>query len=243
MPTVAFDLLGTLLSFQCVIAQLQVTFSTELSCQHKARQFYYGWLWAGLRDYFGSSHAGRYRPLLPLLRTGLERARVVLDMDPPTHEQTEQVMEAFSRLELMETAMEALELLHHHKWDIWVLTNGSYSDTDALLKRHGLETMIGDNILSCDDLAISKPHPKVYSEYMRRAVHKTKRIENFYLVSSNAWDLAGAKNVSVRTVYLTTEEKVYSADSYDGTSPDCQGDSLLTCVQLMIQLENKRRFL
>ncbi|OAD75271.1 hypothetical protein PHYBLDRAFT_166530 [Phycomyces blakesleeanus NRRL 1555(-)] len=215
MPTIAFNFLGTLFSFDRVIDQLEATFPEDLPSQKQARIFYYAWLWAGIRDYFGTSHAGRYNSLLSILRATLTRARLVQDMEAPTNEEIDQIMAAFDDLLPMATALECFELLRENNWDIWILTNGSYSSTETLLKKHGLDTFVGDNILSCDDLKISKPHPKVYSEFMRSAVHKTKRIENFYLIAAHAWDLAGAKNVSVRTVYLTTEEKVYSADAYD----------------------------
>ncbi|KAI9025145.1 HAD-like domain-containing protein, partial [Phycomyces nitens] len=233
--------LGTLFCFDRVIDTLHMTFPNDLPTKKQARIFYYGWLWAGIRDYFGTSHAGRYHPLLFILRGTLTRARLVQDMETPTNEEIDQIMAAFEDLEPMATALECFELLRENNWDIWILTNGSYASTELLLKRHGLDTFVGDNILSCDDLGISKPHPKVYSEFMRAAVHKTKRIEVGFFVAAHAWDLAGAKNVSVRTVYLTTEEKVYSADAYDGSYPDVQSDSLIKCVKGMIELENKKR--
>ena len=61
------------------------------------------------------------------------------------------------------------------------------------------------------------------------------------MIASRACDLAGAKNVSYRTVFLTTEEKVFPAELYGGVGPDVQGDSLLECVQRMMAFEKKRR--
>jgi FMN phosphatase YigB (HAD superfamily) len=88
-------------------------------------------------------------------------------------------MTAFDTILPDTQALEALELLREadEQWDIWILSDGDYNDALQLLKRNELSGYIKDNILCCDDLRISKPHPKVYSELMRMAVHKTQRIE------------------------------------------------------------------
>lgn len=92
-------------------------------------------------------------------------------------------MDAFSELTPAATAIDAIELLKKRGWDIWIVTNGSSQGTSELLRKHGLLEHIHDettgelNLFSCDDLRISKPHPKVYSEVMRLAVHRTRRIE------------------------------------------------------------------
>ena len=42
-------------------------------------------------------------------------------------------------------------------------------------------------------------------------------------------------------MFLTTEEKIYPTEMYDGVGPDLQGDSVLECVQLMIDFEKKKK--
>ncbi|KAI9499026.1 HAD-like domain-containing protein [Zychaea mexicana] len=250
MPAVAFDFLGTLFSFAPVIDRLEDVFGKNvLPMRQNAERLFFQWMWSGLRDYFGSSQAGRYCPLMTVLQSTLTRAMIIEGYAAPSKEQTEKVMRAFIEdIKPAASAIEALELLKKNNWDIWVVTNGAYAGTVSLLRQNEILDYFrrGDevNVLSCDDLMISKPHPKVYSELMRLNVHRTRRIENFYLVASHAWDLAGAKNVSFRTVFLTTEEKIYPADMYDGVGPDLQGDSILECVQAMIDLEkSKKHFL
>jgi phosphoglycolate phosphatase-like HAD superfamily hydrolase len=65
--------------------------------------------------------------------------------------------------------------------------------------------------------------------------------KNIYMVGSYAFDLASAKNVAFRTVFLNTTEKIYSAEMYDNGEPDVTGSSLVDCVTKMIQFEKMRR--
>ncbi|KAI9313293.1 HAD-like domain-containing protein [Dichotomocladium elegans] len=239
MPAVAFDFLGTLFSFDKVIDLFVDVFGPEFSTRQSAQCFFYDWFWAGLRDYVAASHSGRYCPLATALKSTLIRACLVHGLTLlPAADQIDQIMAAFGELEPAPSALEALGLLKENNWDIWIVTNASYEATVAMLEKNAItdyfrlqvnaRTMsypsVELNILSCDDLGVSKPHPK-----------------NFYLISSHAWDLAGAKNVSFRTVFLTSEEKVYPKQIYDDIGPDVQGDTILECVKAMIDLESKKR--
>ncbi|KAI7893372.1 HAD-like domain-containing protein [Mucor mucedo] len=249
MPFVAFDLYGTLCTFEKIIDKIEETFSQQAfeMTPRLARQFFTFWYNIALRDYIATSQAGRYCPLLKVLKVTLTRALLCFSDDyeiTATDVQIEAIMTAFDTIEPDTEALKALDMLVLEKWDIWVLSVGGTVDTTALLCRTGLDAYTSsNNMLCCDDLRISKPHPKVYSELMRMAVHKTQRIENFYMVGSYAFDLAGAKNVSFRTVFLNTSEKVYSAKMYDTGGPDITGASLVECVTKMIQFEKTGHFI
>lgn len=58
------------------------------------------------------------------------------------------------------------------------------------------------------------------------------------MVSSHAWELEGAKNVSMRTVFLTQHELLYPSQVYDDKNPDLQGDSLMDCVKKVLSFES-----
>lgn len=135
-----------------------------------------------MRDYIASSQAGKYCPLLKVLGITLPRALLCFSDEieiGATEVEIQKIMTSFDTILPDTQALEALELLREadEQWDIWILSDGDYNDASQLLKRNELSGYIKDNILCCDDLRISKPHPKVYSELMRMAVHKTQRIE------------------------------------------------------------------
>jgi FMN phosphatase YigB (HAD superfamily) len=172
-----------LFTFDKVIERIKKTLGFKMD-DRVAKRFFEYWYNYALRDYIASSQAGKYRPLKRVLEATLTRS-LLCYFDNDEYNTTEVDMEAllasFDAIELDPRALEALQMLKAEgKWDIWVLATGGYQDTVQLLNRADLEKFIGDNILCCDDLRISRPHPKVYSEMMRLAVHKTKRIEVVY---------------------------------------------------------------
>lgn len=179
---------GTLCTFEKVIKVI-----SETQVQQKddaiAKEFFSYWYTCALRDYIGTSQAGKYSALIKILKFTLPRALLCFRDGLMRCNETEMqdIMTCFDQIEPDAQAMEALDLLVLNKWDIWVLSVGSMERTESLLDRTGLKKYIGDNILCCDDLNLSKPHPKVYSELMRLAVHRTQRIEVsffFYLLNS-----------------------------------------------------------
>ncbi|RUP45662.1 HAD-like domain-containing protein [Jimgerdemannia flammicorona] len=258
MPAVAFDVIGTLFALDVAIDQLAATFPNLSVPSHVA---FYLWLWAGLRDYFASSHAGPYVPLMTVLRASLPRTLAVVgyDMSVVKDEDYDAVMASFKRLELAPGMADAVKRLSGLGWEVWGVTNGGKEATIASLGRTGLLEYFGGgkNVQSCDDLQLSKPHPRVYNTWMRTVVHETKKIEtfmyinplslpplpfqNFYFIATHAWDLGGAHNNAIRTVFLTTEEKIYIPGVFE--KPDVQGDTIEECVEQMVGLERRKSLL
>lgn len=172
-------------SFDKIIERIEEIFSLRKEftvTRPLARSFFYYWYNTALRDYVAASHAGEYRTLLQVLNVTLSRALLCFSEEIEifvTEAETHKLMSAFNDMEPPTQVSEALDLLleAEEQWDIWVLSNGDYEGAKQLLHKTNLAAYVGDNILCCDDLRISKPHPKVYSELMRMAVHRTKRIE------------------------------------------------------------------
>lgn len=149
-----------------------------------AKQLFTFWYNSALRDYIATSQAGRYCPLLKVLKVTLTRALLCFSDDfeiTATDIEMQMIMMAFDTIEPDTQAIQALDMLVLEKWDIWVLSTGGSIDTETLLNRTKLDRYTNNNLLCCDNLRISKPHPKVYSELMRMAVRKTQRIEVYYI--------------------------------------------------------------
>lgn len=178
MPVVAFDVIGTLFALDVAIDQLAATFS---SLPVPPRVAFYLWLWSALRDYFAASHAGPYVPLMTVLRASLPRTLLFLgyDVSLVKDEDYDTVMAAFKRLELAPGMLDAVKRLRKLGWEVWAVTNGGKEATVALLERTELLEFFGNgtHVQSCDELKLSKPHPKVYNNWMRTVVHQTQKIE------------------------------------------------------------------
>lgn len=196
MPFVAFELfgscqqknninipkraiIGTLCTFDKVVQKIETILNKQHQIHNKqAKDFFYNWYNTALRDYIATSFAGRYCPLKKVLRATLERA--LINEGHTSQIDKDRFLEVLDAIEPSSDAIEALNILSDKKeWDVWILsTSGNRSETIEFLKRMNMTDYIDtQNILCCDDLRTSRPHPKVYSELMRMAVHRTKRIE------------------------------------------------------------------
>lgn len=176
-------------TFEKIIDTIEETFGQQQEFEltpRLARQFFTFWYNIALRDYIATSQAGRYCSLLKVLKVTLTRALLCFSDDfeiTATDVQIQAIMMSFDAIEPNTEAIQVLDMLILEKWDIWVLSVGGSTETEALLNRTQLTKYTSNNTLCCDNLRISKPHPKVYSELMRMAVHKTQRIEVCYRVS------------------------------------------------------------
>lgn len=63
------------------------------------------------------------------------------------------------------------------------------------------------------------------------------------MIGSSASDLAGAKNVSIRTIFLDSKEKVFPNNIYEISKPDRTGKDLADCVGKMLEMEKSQKFI
>jgi 2-haloacid dehalogenase len=187
MPdTVAFDVIGTLLSLDRARAAL-----TSVGAPDNTLPVWFG---TSLRDYFAISHAGDYAPFAQVLKADLRRALKEAGVDP-TENAVNDVMGSLGDLDLNDGAEDAFKHLSGAGFQIVTLTNGSAEFTRTALERHGLEEGVA-HVLSCDDVRVSKPHPRVY-ELAQRVSDG-----DVWMVASHAWDIAGAALAGLRTAFV-----------------------------------------
>ncbi|CAO3608744.1 unnamed protein product [Cunninghamella echinulata] len=205
--------------------------------------------------YLAKSHSGIYKSLIHILQGTLKRIIYKQLQCIPTDKEIDNIIETY-RLNLIPTptSIEALELAINNGWTVWIITQNDKENTCNFLKKYGFYTEYDDDvddnhhyskkkkgpiyIMTCDDLQVAKPHPKVYAQVMRKTINRTQKIENFYYISAQSWDLTGAKNISMRTAFVKSEELIFTTDIYEGRDPDIQGETVIECVQQILNLES-----
>lgn len=209
MPTVAFDVIGTLLSLEPVRARL-----TSAGAPSHALDI---WFAESLRDYFALSHAGDYAPLREVLSAALPRTLEVLGAGVDEGER-HGIVAALGELEPVAGAADACAALADAGYRLITLTNGSEDSTRALLEGGGLDGWF-EATLSCDAIRVSKPHARVY-EMARRAA-----TGELWLVAAHAWDVAGAARAGLRTAWVAGKEGRYLSvyPRPDISAPDLVG--------------------
>jgi 2-haloacid dehalogenase len=184
-----FDAYGTLYDVQSVrrLATELCGEKGELITQlWRLKQLEYTWLRGLMRTYEDFSvvtHAS--------LEFALESAGV-----PPTPALCEKLMAKYLDLDLYPEARQALNALSGYK--LAILSNGSPSMLDALVRASGIAPLLTD-VISVDRAKSFKPDPRCY-ELVGPALGIARHEALF--VSSNGFDVAGAKQFGFTVAWI-----------------------------------------
>ena len=191
--TVVFDVVGTLFTLDAPRLVL-----TDGAAPEHALDL---WFAESLRDYFARSHAGQYVGLREVLEAELPRTLRSLGMEP-TVEFVERAMGAFGSLDPQPGARQACRTLVEAGWTLIALTNSSEPVTRSLLESAGMASHF-TQVISCDELGVSKPHKKVYERAKQLASGEV------WLVAAHSWDIQGAKEAGLKAVWVASKEFGY----------------------------------
>ena len=141
----------------------------------------------------------KYRSFAEVTRSALKYA-----LESEGLESTEaierQLMDAYLHLPLYEESQVVLRELQDHK--LVVFSNGSHDMLDPLIENAGIQGLL-DEALSVDDIGQFKPAPAAYQYALSRL--GIERDEVLFM-SSNGWDISGAKNFGFRTACINRKQ-------------------------------------
>lgn len=174
-----FDAYGTLFDIHSVVeAGRAVTADPmALSLLWRQKQLEYTWLRALM---------GRYEDFWRVTEAALRFALRKLDL-PATEAQVRALMTAYLSLACFPEVKGALQRLQGRP--VAILSNGAPAMLEAAVASSGLSGLI-QHVISVDAVKTYKPSPAVYALGPDRLGVPAARL---LFVSSNAWDVAGAK--------------------------------------------------
>lgn len=116
------------------------------------------------------------------------------DLEPAREED---LMQSYLTLPAFADAGPVLAALNGH-YPCYAFSNGSYPALKKVLGHNGLLEYL-DGLVSVDDIKSFKPDPAVYA-YARRATGAVD--QTLCLVSSNGWDVIGARAAGLKAVWV-----------------------------------------
>ena len=140
----------------------------------------------------------------------------------------EQLIEDYQSLRSFPDVVTGLLALKTQGYTLVAFSNGVEATVRTLLEQAGILSYL-DDVVSVDDLKTFKPDPKVYAYLAHRLgcpMHET------WLVSSNSWDVIGAKSAGLKSAWLQRQHNTVF-DPW-GILPDLVVDSM---EELSKQLE------
>ncbi len=139
----------------------------------------------------------RYENFGVCTRQALEFASRSLGIELPEPERR-RLLEAYQSLPAFPDAAPALSSLRERGHRLWAFSNGLEATARGLLENAGLLGHL-EGVVSVDDLRTFKPAPEVYLYLARRL---ERRPEEVWLVSSNPFDVIGAKATGLRAAWV-----------------------------------------
>jgi len=210
IQAIAFDAYGTLFDVHSVIALCDRKFpgqGTDLSKLWRAKQLEYTWL---------RSLMGRYEDFWAVTESALVFACRSLSLPCPA-ETRRDLMESYLHLDTFPEVKSALGKLSQHK--LAILSNGSPRMLAAVVESAGLKSAFAD-VISVDEVKIYKPSPRVYS---LASQHLSLADNAIAFVSSNYWDIAGAKSFGFWTCWVN---RGHIPEDELGVGPDVTVETL-----------------
>jgi 2-haloacid dehalogenase len=189
IKAVVFDAYGTLYDIQSVAEITEDAFPGygEIITQvWRIKQLEYTWM---------RSLMGRYQDFAAVTRDSLAYTLRVLGLayDAASFER---VIEKYLHLDLYKDAASTLAALKPRQ--LAILSNGSPDMLNALVRNSGLASLL-DATISVDANKIFKPSPQAYALIGERL---GTRPDEVLFVSSNPWDVAGAKAFGLNVAWI-----------------------------------------
>ncbi len=187
----AFDIYGTLIDTHGVVDELRKHLgdrAVEFSKIWRDKQLEYTWR-RGLM--------GQYQNFAVCTRQSLDYTDLLLqtDLEPVVKDE---LLQCYRRLPAFDDVAANLATLAQADCQLFAFSNGLAEDVAGLLKQAGIDHLF-DRVVSVDELQTFKPDPKVYQHLLR--VTQTPA-DQCWLVSSNAFDVIGARAVGIKTAWL-----------------------------------------
>jgi 2-haloacid dehalogenase len=184
-----FDAYGTLFDFASAArgcADVLGEGIDRLTALWRDKQLQYTWLRAV---------QGRHADFWQVTGDALDFALATLGIDRPGLRG--RLMDLYLGLDPFPEVPDVLRHLKNAGMRTAILSNGSPSMLDAVVKTSGLGTLL-DLVLSVEAVGVYKPHPKVYQLAVDRLTVPAAAIA---YQSSNAWDAYAASALGMRVVW------------------------------------------
>ncbi|MDP9728558.1 haloacid dehalogenase type II [Alicyclobacillus tolerans] len=217
IEAVVFDAYGTLFDVHSVIDSCNKIFpeqGEQISQVWRQKQLEYTWLRALMKRYANFEDVNR-----DSLRFALNYLKLAYD-----EEIIETLVSAYLTLQHYPEVEQALQAFLPRR--LFILSNGTESMLQAVVRHAGLETYF-DDVLSVDPQQTYKPDPQVYQLAVSILDIPKK---NILFVSSNGWDVAGSKEFGFTVGWINRQNKTIEEL---GVRPDYIVNNLLDLAKII----------
>lgn len=198
MPALAFDIYGTLIDTAGVTTALEKHFGENAAAfaeEWRRKQLEYTFRYAAMQT---------YRDFRICTRQALDYCCDATHAALPEAAR-EKLMAKYLTLPPFADAEPGLQKLANMRMKMFAFSNGVPEDLQTLLTHANLRAHFRD-IVSVHEIQTFKPARAVYQHFAKRA---GECIENCWLISSNPFDICGARAAGMRALWLRRNPKAF----------------------------------
>ena len=165
----------------------------------------------------------RHKDFWQITEESLDKSMVAFNIDP---EMKNELLNLYKVLSPFQEVPETLKLLKEKNFKLAILSNGTPSLLNDLVKSNNLNDLF-DDLFSIEEVKIYKPHPKVYDLPIEK--YKIKKNEVAFL-SANTWDVSGAGNYGYQSIWVNRNNNIFDNLDY---KPNNQIKNLSELINLI----------
>ena len=165
----------------------------------------------------------RHKDFWQITEDSLDKSIKVFNIDPSMRNE---LLNLYKILSPYKEVPETLKTLKEKKFKLAILSNGTPSLLDELVKSNHLDNLF-DDIFSIEQVGVYKPSSRVYDMPIKK--YNINKSEVAFL-SANTWDVSGGGNYGYQSIWVNRNNTIF--DNLD-FKPKYQITDLNKLIQLL----------
>ena len=149
----------------------------------------------------------RHKDFWQVTEDSLDKSMKVFNID---NSMRNELLDLYKILSPYTEVPEVLKSLKEKKYKLSILSNGTPSLLNGLVRSNNLENLF-DNIFSIEEVGIYKPDSKVYDLPIKK--YKIENNEVAFL-SANTWDVSGGGNYGFNSIWVNRNNSIFDNLDY-----------------------------
>ena len=144
----------------------------------------------------------RHKDFWQITEDSLDKSMKAFQIDSSMKDE---LLNLYRVLSTFKEVEETLKILKEKKLKLAILSNGTPSLLNELVKSNNLENLF-DDIFSIEKVGVYKPNYKVYDMPIKK--YKIKKNEVAFL-SANTWDVSGGGNYGYQAIWVNRNNNIF----------------------------------
>ena len=154
---------------------------------------------------------GRHKDFWQVTEDSLDKSMKAFNIDSSMKNE---LLNLYKILSPYKEVSETLKVLKEKKFKLAILSNGTPSLLNELVKSNNLNDLF-DDIFSIEEVGVYKPDSKVYDIPVKK--YKIKKDEIAFL-SANTWDVSGGGNYGYQAIWVNRNNNIFDNLDYKPTN-------------------------